>query len=688
MAAPAVAPPSSLSSLSPLGTAVRNGITPRESSEQPAVRDAERMRKSYRELLLREVTQCDQGLQQLAEGLFIGSLGGAVSSSALAAHGVSHVMCIATNVSESALRRKAPGLEVSVTKLRDSCSEAGAFLQALPALLAFAASATENGGNVLVCSFRGRSRAAAVAVAQLMLLAGLSLRDAVTRVARARPGAAPNPGFARALVALEAAVAADCLGEGCGEEQMHSLHAVVTAALEALPGLQAEGSPPRSLDLGGGDSLALPEGLDDLSDDAVFEEGAALAARFGGEAAAAFHAEDDGAACFGGSFAAQVLAPPLAAAPLPAPPAPPTPEIDIEAELAALEVAKAEAVAREDFAEAGRLRDVKRILLERIEAVHEAAASKGSSDASAQDAEEARRREDAYEQLQAQHEELMEQKRRSVEAENYEEAAEVRDALRSVEADLEQLRQMGAGGDSALVVLPNGVKSLVKAQSFEFTLDYHDDWQKDFVRLAEEKANSVGITRSKFRSDFLDVTDSRGARLTPADGEPRQEQFPLLVRYVLPPDASVEARASDVRRPAADVSIADVTQDRNVATKNTRAERLRELLGQIEDDGSANGRAGGDKDKDRNVERLGKLLDALKDMQREGGQLNVAGGEGQGGKPGASSALSPTRLTMLQKFFVYPVVLVLVLLTLMVLHAILLRAALWLLQDGGTMEAS
>jgi hypothetical protein len=58
---------------------------------------------------------------------------------------------------------------------------------------------------VLVASPRGHSRGPAVAAAYLVLRKGVSLRDALARVRRARPTSRINAGFFEALQRLEPA---------------------------------------------------------------------------------------------------------------------------------------------------------------------------------------------------------------------------------------------------------------------------------------------------------------------------------------------------------------------------------------------------------------------------------------------------------------------------------------------------
>ena len=161
-----------------------------------------------------------------APGVYVGPYLYAKSRGWLRRHAITHVI----NVTASA---PCPFVADGVAYLRLAIEDspdapiAGHFAAAL----AFVRTARAAGGSTLIHCIQGKSRSTTVAAACLMLEEGVGWRAALRRVQDARPQAAPNPGFLRALRRLEEVMAAAC-EEECQEECEED-----GAALRALDGL-------------------------------------------------------------------------------------------------------------------------------------------------------------------------------------------------------------------------------------------------------------------------------------------------------------------------------------------------------------------------------------------------------------------------------------------------------------------
>ena len=97
---------------------------------------------------------------------------------------------------------------------------------------AFISEALVGGCAVLVHCQMGKSRSATLAAAYVVKELGVSWRDALARVQRARPTAAPNTGFLKALRAYELAMPL----EGPGIAELHRLLDAGVDELALVPG--------------------------------------------------------------------------------------------------------------------------------------------------------------------------------------------------------------------------------------------------------------------------------------------------------------------------------------------------------------------------------------------------------------------------------------------------------------------
>ena len=159
-------------------------------------------------------------------GLYVGPFINARSKSWLTRHKITHVVNATKSapcVHEDALAY----LRVPLDDLPDA-----PIADHFDACHAFISAALVGGGAVLVHCQMGKSRSATLAAAYVVKELGVSWRDALARVQRARPTAAPNTGFLKALRAYELAMPL----EGPGIAELHRLLDVGVDELALVPG--------------------------------------------------------------------------------------------------------------------------------------------------------------------------------------------------------------------------------------------------------------------------------------------------------------------------------------------------------------------------------------------------------------------------------------------------------------------
>ena len=147
-----------------------------------------------------------------APGVYVGPYLYAKSRGWLRRHAITHVI----NVTASA---PCPFAAEGIVYLRIAIEDSpdAPIAEHFAAALAFVRTARSAGGSTLIHCQMGKSRSVTVAAAILMQAAGIGWREALRRVRSARPRAAPNPGFLRALRRLEEAMAAEAMA-ACEED--------------------------------------------------------------------------------------------------------------------------------------------------------------------------------------------------------------------------------------------------------------------------------------------------------------------------------------------------------------------------------------------------------------------------------------------------------------------------------------
>ena len=158
-------------------------------------------------------------------GLYVGPFIIARSKSWLTRHKITHVV----NATKSApcVHENLAYLRVPLDDLPDA-----PIADHFDACHAFISEALVGGGAVLVHCQMGKSRSATLAAAYVVKELGVSWRDALARVQRARPTAAPNTGFLKALRAYELAMPL----EGPGIAELHRLLDAGVDELALVPG--------------------------------------------------------------------------------------------------------------------------------------------------------------------------------------------------------------------------------------------------------------------------------------------------------------------------------------------------------------------------------------------------------------------------------------------------------------------
>ena len=142
-----------------------------------------------REIAIKRFADSDGLPCKVADALYVGSIGAARNLRALKACGITHIMCVATNIGPSYPTDFAymtvPVDDRPNVNIRDYFHDAFAFID----------EARNGGGAVLVHCFQGKSRSVAFVTAYVMCMARASFLEALDAVRRARPNAEPNPGF-------------------------------------------------------------------------------------------------------------------------------------------------------------------------------------------------------------------------------------------------------------------------------------------------------------------------------------------------------------------------------------------------------------------------------------------------------------------------------------------------------------
>ena len=150
-------------------------------------------------LVVLQKVKCDNSVHQIADRLYLGSIGAALNLPELQTVGITHILCTATGV-----RSMHPDKFVYKTlTVLDSQSESliDHFADSIYWLECVFRENSEN--KVLVHCFAGRSRSVAIILAYLMYKLRIPLSVALLHVRQFRASANPNIGFINQLKAFE-----------------------------------------------------------------------------------------------------------------------------------------------------------------------------------------------------------------------------------------------------------------------------------------------------------------------------------------------------------------------------------------------------------------------------------------------------------------------------------------------------
>lgn len=173
---------------------------------EPDAAQAEKIEKLYK--MMKAVTTMklsknDKDPAQVADGLYLGSIGCALNRVGLQALGVTHVLCVAGGIQ--------PAYEEAFKYLTINVLDSpGADLTShFPRMFAFIEEAlqarAQNGGvgGVLVHCFAGKSRSTTTLCSYLMATRGMRMAEALELCKSKRPKVQPNAGFVAQMLRFE-----------------------------------------------------------------------------------------------------------------------------------------------------------------------------------------------------------------------------------------------------------------------------------------------------------------------------------------------------------------------------------------------------------------------------------------------------------------------------------------------------
>ncbi|CEM26416.1 unnamed protein product [Vitrella brassicaformis CCMP3155] len=157
-------------------------------------RRAEGLKQIIQGILVVNKTKYDNAVHQVADRLFVGSIGAALSKDRLHAAGITHIVSATPSVPVAF-----PGDFVyHSVELLDT--DAADLMAVLPDAVRFIDRALRHPAHrVLVHCFAGRSRSVSIIIGYLVGTAGLDVDQALAQVRQTRPMALPNQGFMKQL---------------------------------------------------------------------------------------------------------------------------------------------------------------------------------------------------------------------------------------------------------------------------------------------------------------------------------------------------------------------------------------------------------------------------------------------------------------------------------------------------------
>lgn len=138
-------------------------------------------------------------IQEVHNGVFIGSQSSAANLDELRKNNITHVLNVAAEIPNFFENSKEITIEYLHIKLLDMISESIVESGLLDKCIKFIEESVSKGGHVLVHCQAGMSRSGAVVIAYIMKHSNLSYQEALVRVRSVRQCVCPNIGFVRQL---------------------------------------------------------------------------------------------------------------------------------------------------------------------------------------------------------------------------------------------------------------------------------------------------------------------------------------------------------------------------------------------------------------------------------------------------------------------------------------------------------
>jgi len=159
-----------------------------------------------RQLLLRSMAiahfiKTDKKLHEIIPGLYLGSCGAAYNQTGIEAAGITHILCIATNIM-SGIQSHNKELDLKYLEVAIDDKPTTRITEQFDECFEFMEEGLREGG-VLVHCFQGKSRSSTVIIAFLMKRQGWSFERALEFVRDKRSVVAPNIGFSLQLRKFE-----------------------------------------------------------------------------------------------------------------------------------------------------------------------------------------------------------------------------------------------------------------------------------------------------------------------------------------------------------------------------------------------------------------------------------------------------------------------------------------------------
>jgi len=153
-----------------------------------------KLHEIMRAVMIMRIAKTDATPINIVPGLYIGSVGAAISKENLLANGITHVLCAANNI-----KLYHPN-DFIYKQIAIDDTPASDMYSHLASACSFIGRAISAGGRVLVHCFAGKSRSATVIASYLMFTMKIDMVAAIDLMRSRRPIVQPNAGFCTQLL--------------------------------------------------------------------------------------------------------------------------------------------------------------------------------------------------------------------------------------------------------------------------------------------------------------------------------------------------------------------------------------------------------------------------------------------------------------------------------------------------------